>query len=114
MDEGMSIDRKMEVVAMRKLWLKLLSFGAFLWLFVPGISFAAGGGGVAPIVLVADTRKLDGIMAWWANMYNESHVEFTLLTIIIIPVIGVCFGTIADIIMGWIGIDLKSRELAEH
>ena len=99
---------------MRKLWLKLLSLGAFLSLFAPGIAFAAGGGGAAPIVLVADTRKLDGIMAWWANMYNESHVEFMLLTIIIIPVVGVIFGTIADIVMTWIGIDLKHRELAEH
>ena len=99
---------------MRKLWLKLLSLSAFLSLFAPGISFAGGGGGVAPIVLVADTRKLSGIMAWWANMYNESHVEFTLLTIIIIPVVGVLFGTIADVVMTWIGIDLKSRELAEH
>jgi len=66
------------------------------------------------MVLVADTRKLDGIMAWWANMYNESHVQFTLLTVIIIPVVGVIFGLIADVVMTWIGIDLKHRELAEH
>ena len=37
-----------------------------------------------------------------------------ILTIILIPVTGVCFGVMADIIMGWIGIDLKNRELAEH
>ena len=99
---------------MRKLWLKLFSLGAFLSLFLPGISFAAGGGGAAPIVLVADTRKLDGIMAWWANMYNESHAEFTLLTVLIIPIVGVIFGTIADYVMAWIGIDLHSRDMAEH
>ena len=68
----------------------------------------------APVVIVADTRKLDGLMAWWANLYNESHLQFMILTVIIIPVTGVVFGVIADIIMGWIGIDLKSRELAEH
>lgn len=85
-----------------------------LVLFAPSWALAAGGGGGAPVVIVADTRKLSGIMAWWANMYNESHLEFMLLTIIIIPVTGVIFGVLADIVMNWIGIDLKSRELAEH
>ena len=77
-------------------------------------AFAAGGGGAAPIVIVADTRKLSGIMAWWANLYNESHVYFTILTIGIIPLVGVIFGVMADFVMAHIGIDLKSRELAEH
>lgn len=82
-------------------------------LTVPGMALAAGGGG-APIVLVADTRKLDGIMAWWANLYNESHLYFTILTVVMIPTIGILFGVLADIVMHWIGLDLKSRELAEH
>jgi hypothetical protein len=93
---------------------KGLCLSSLIALLLPGLAFAAGGGGVAPMVLVADTRKLDGIMAWWANMYNESHVQFTLLTVIIIPVVGVIFGLIADVVMTWIGIDLKHRELAEH
>ena len=63
--------------------------------------------------LVADTRKLDGIMAWWANMYNESHLEFTILTIIIIPVTGLIFGILADAVMSHIGIDLKTRKTSE-
>ncbi|EHJ48362.1 hypothetical protein DFW101_2358 [Solidesulfovibrio carbinoliphilus subsp. oakridgensis] len=82
-------------------------------LLAPAMAFAAGGGG-APIVIVADTRKLTGIMAWWASLYNESHLYFTILTVILIPLIGVIFGVLADIIMHFIGIDLKSRELAEH
>lgn len=93
----------------QRLWWAVLG----MILLGPSLSLAAGGGG-APIVIVADTRKLDGVMAWWANMYNESHVQFAILTIIIIPVTGVIFGVIADIVMNWIGIDLKSRELAEH
>jgi hypothetical protein len=84
-----------------------------LWLSAP-FAFAAGGGDVAPIVIVADSRKLTGLMAWWANLYNESHLYFTVLTVILIPVIGVLFGVIADIVMHFIGIDLKSRDLAEH
>jgi hypothetical protein len=41
-------------------------------------------------------------------------VWFTVLTVVLIPVIGLLFGVIADIVMSHIGIDLKSRDLAEH
>ncbi len=92
-----------------RLWWSLMA----MIVLCPGFAFAAGGGG-APIVLVADTRKLDGIMAWWANLYNESHFQFMVLTVILIPVTGVVFGVIADIIMSHIGIDLKSKELPGH
>jgi len=98
---------------MRKLWARLSGLAALMTMLLPGIA-AAGGAKAENIVIVADSRKLDGIMAWWANMYNESHVYFTILTIILIPLIGVIFGFLADIVMSHIGIDLKSRELAEH
>ncbi len=98
---------------MRKLWARFAGLAAFMTTLLPGIVSAAGGK-AENIVIVADSRKLDGIMAWWANMYNESHVYFTILTIILIPTIGVIFGFLADIVMSHIGIDLKSRELAEH
>jgi hypothetical protein len=84
-----------------------------LWM-LPALSASAAGGGGAPIILVADTRKLTGIMHWWASLYNESHMQFTLLTIVLIPVTGCLFGLLADLIMSNIGIDLKSRKLAEH
>ncbi len=94
-------------------FLKNLTLTAMAFLLTAQTALAAGGGGV-PIVLVADSRKLTGIMAWWANLYNESHFYFTLLTIIVIPVVGVIFGVIADIVMHFVGIDLSSRDLAEH
>ena len=84
-----------------------------LWL-TSQAAFAAGGGGAAPLVIVCDTRKMNELMAWWGNLYNESHVLFTIATIIIIPVVGMIFGLLADFVMHFIGIDLKSRELAEH
>ncbi|MBI4858754.1 MAG: hypothetical protein HY815_00540 [Candidatus Riflebacteria bacterium] len=83
-------------------------------MLLPASALAAGDGGAAPLVLVADTRQLTGIMAWWANLYNESHVYFTILTVVLIPTVGVIFGVVADFVMHWIGIDLTSRELAEH
>jgi len=94
---------------LQRVWWGLIT----LMLLTPSFALAAGGK-TSLIVLVADTRKLDGVMLWWANLYNESHLYFMLLTIAIIPITGVVFGVIADIIMSWIGIDLKNRELAEH
>ena len=99
---------------MRRLWTKLLGLGTLVSLLLPEMVLAAGGGGAAPVVIVADTRKLSGLMAWWGDLYNESHVYFTIVTVILIPLIGVIFGTLADLIMSHIGIDLKSRDLAEH
>jgi hypothetical protein len=81
---------------------------------VPGLALAAGGGGGAPIVIVSDTRKLEGVLKWWGSLYNDSHMEFAILTCILIPVVGCILGLLADVVMGWIGIDLKKRELAEH
>jgi phage shock protein PspC (stress-responsive transcriptional regulator) len=92
---------------------KLSLIAATFWLTAQ-TAFAAGGGDVQSIVIVADSRKLSGVMAWWANLYNESHFYFTLLTVILIPLIGVIFGVLADIVMHFIGIDLSSRDLAEH
>ncbi len=94
---------------LRRLWMSVTA----LVLLSPCLALAAGGGG-APIVIVADTRKLSGILAWWANLYNESHFQFMILTVIIIPVTGVVFGVLADIIMSHIGIDLKSKNLPGH
>jgi len=93
--------------------LKNFAMTAIVFWLSAQTALAAGGGG-EPIVIVADSRKLTGIMAWWANLYNESHFYFMVLTVILIPVIGVLFGVLADIVMHFIGIDLSSRDLAEH
>jgi hypothetical protein len=79
----------------------------------PGLASAAGGG-AAPISIVSDTRKLDGILKWWGTIYNDSHVEFTLLTCVMIPLVGCVLGFAADYMLHWIGLDLTKRELAEH
>ena len=99
---------------MKKLLGKMMSLGILSFLLVPHIALAAGGREDAPIVIVADTRHITGILAWWASLYNASLLYFALLTVAIIPIVGVIFGLIADFIMKKIGIDLKSRELAEH
>lgn len=78
-----------------------------------GPALAAGGGG-APIVIVADTRHIDGIMAWWGNLYNDSHLYFAILTVVMIPIIGVIFGVLADMVFHMIGIDLTSKDIGAH
>jgi hypothetical protein len=65
-------------------------------------------------VIVADSRKFSGWQAWWANLYNENHLLFAVTTIIVIPVCGVILGMVADLVMSRLGIDLRSRTLAEH
>ena len=81
-------------------------------LALPGIA-AAAGPAAAPIIIVSDTRKFDGLLKTWGDIYNHSHMEFTLLTGAMIPIVGCTLGLLADWLMGFIGIDLKSRELAE-
>ena len=66
------------------------------------------------IVIVADSRRFTGWKAWWTNLYNESHLYFALMTIVIVPLVGAILGLITSIIMARIGINLRSRELAEH
>jgi len=98
---------------MRQSIRKWTMWAVALILLVPETVLAAGEK-VSGLVIVADTRKLGPVMAWWANLYNESHLYFTLVTVVSIPIIGLLFGVLADIIMGHIGLDLHSRELAEH
>jgi len=98
---------------MRKWWVKLTGLMVMAGLLLPELVLAAGPK-AAPLVVVADTRKFTGWEAWWTNLYNESHLYFALLTVILIPIIGLLFGVLADLVMSRIGIDLKSRDLAEH
>jgi hypothetical protein len=98
---------------MKVRFIKLFSWCLFACLAVPEFALAAAAK-VDQIVIVADTRKFTGWEAWWTNLYNESHLYFTLLTIVLIPTIGVVFGVVADLLMSLIGIDLKSREIADH
>ncbi|MBU3949633.1 MAG: hypothetical protein KJ882_11625 [Proteobacteria bacterium] len=98
---------------MRKLWFKLTGMITMTFLVIANAALA-GGEKAALLVMVADTRKLSGWEAWFANLYNESHLYFTIVTVVSIPIIGVLLGLLADLIMSRIGIDLKSRELSEH
>jgi hypothetical protein len=97
---------------MRKWWTILMVVVAAL-VVLPEIAMAAGGK-AAPLIVVAHTTKASGLMAWWANLYNDNMLAFTMLTGCAVPLAGALLGIIGDVLMGLTGIDLKSRELAEH
>ena len=81
-------------------------------LLLPSQLFAAESAG--KMVIVADSRQLTGLAAWWVNVYNESHLYFALLTVVTIPLGGAILGGVADLLMRRMGIDLKSRALREN
>jgi hypothetical protein len=85
-----------------------------LLLLTPGLVTAAGGGAVEGIVLVADSRRYSGVWAWFSNLYNDSAVLFTVVTIVAIPLTGALLGIAADFVMSRVGIDLTKRSVAEH
>jgi hypothetical protein len=98
---------------MRTFWIRIIGLVGIITLLIPELVLAAGEKADL-IVIVADTRRLTGWEAWWANLYNESHAYFTIVTVITIPVVGLILGLLADFVMKRIGIDLTSRELSEH
>ena len=67
---------------LRRLWTWILGCALVLPALMPSIALAAKK--KADVVIVADTRKLDGILYWWAEMYNESHFLFAIMTMVII------------------------------
>jgi len=82
-------------------------------LLVGGVAWAAGGK-AEPMVFVADSRRYTGWVAWFANLYNESHLQFTLLTLVLIPLLALILGTVAGKVLSALGVDLRSRSVGEH
>jgi len=95
---------------MRNRFSKVVRLAAVGLLLAPVTALAEE---ASAIVIVADTRQLTGLRAWWGALYNESHLYFALLTIMAVPLAGALLGTLADWLMGHVGIDLKSRALRE-
>jgi hypothetical protein len=82
-----------------------------LVLTMPALAVSSSGG---RMVYVADSRRFTGWRAWITSVYNESHVYFALLTIVTIPLLSFVLGKLTGAVMARLGINLKSRVLAEH
>lgn len=66
------------------------------------------------VVLVADSRRFTGWEAWWANLYDDSRFYFALLTILIIPGLGLLLAKLTDLLLARLGINLRSRVVSER
>ena len=99
---------------MPKFSTQLIRLVALTFLLIPAQAFAAAAGGGEAIVIVADSRRLSGWEAWLTNLYNENLFYFTLVTIVVIPTMGLLLSKLTGFLMTRIGIDLRSRVLAEH
>ena len=92
-----------------------LVFFTILIILGPGLAWAAGGGEVSEIVVVADTRVVkNGVLKYFADTYNSNIVVFAVWCVVLTAVYGAILGVVMDIIMSRTGLDLKSRKIVEH
>ncbi len=74
----------------------------------------AGGDKATNIVVVADTRRVTGVMHYFADMYNTNIFMFAVWTVVLTAAMGCILGFFMDFIMSRTGLDLKSRKIVEH
>jgi ABC-type Fe3+ transport system permease subunit len=92
-----------------------LIFITILIILGPGLAWAAGGGDVKEIVVVADTRVVkSGVLKYFADTYNANILVFAIWCVVLTAVYGVILGVVMDLIMSKTGLDLKSRKIVEH
>jgi phage shock protein PspC (stress-responsive transcriptional regulator) len=80
---------------------------------IPGLAWASGGA-ATNLVVVADTRRVSGILQYIANVYNTDPWLFAVWAVVITAVWGAILGLLMDFIMERTGLDLRSRKIIEH
>ncbi|MGQ9654210.1 MAG: DVU0150 family protein [Thermodesulfobacteriota bacterium] len=83
------------------------------WPALPGWVWAAGEK-ATNLVVVADTRRVSGVMKYFANLYNTNPWLFAVWAVVLTALWGGILGFIMDRIMLKTGLDLKSRKIVEH
>lgn len=99
---------------MKSLFGKMFSFCMMVYLVLPAMVWAAGGGGASELVVVADTRRISGIMKYFANLYNTNILLFAVWAVVLTAAYGCFLGLLMDVVMSRTGLDLKSRKIVEH
>ena len=99
---------------MKNVVTKLLALVTTACLLVPEVLWAAGGGGDAPIVVVADTRVVHGVMRYFSNLYNTDILLFAVWAVVLTAAYGCFLGVVMDKLLGLTGLDLRSRKIVEH
>lgn len=90
------------------------ALAATLLSLLPASAWAAGGK-ATDLVVVADTRGLEGISLYLATLYNQNMWLFATWAVVLTTVLGIGLGLIMDFIMNRIGLDLgKGAGHVEH
>ncbi len=98
---------------MRKLLKRVLWSCATIVASLPSLAWASGET-AANLVVVADTRRVSGVLKYIANVYNTDPWLFAVWAVVITALWGGILGFVMDFIMERSGLDLKSRKILEH
>lgn len=99
---------------MKKTVTKTAAFLSACATMIPS-SLWAGGEAATDIVVVADTRMLDGgINHYFANLYNTDMLLFAIWAVVLTAGYGCFLGLVMDKLMSKTGLDLRSRKIIEH
>ena len=70
-------------------------------------ALAAGAAPAKKLVNIADTRNLEpGLSKWIADLYNASYLQFALVVVAIMAVMGLVLGLCCDRLVGLLGLNL--------
>ena len=92
-------------------WSKNLVVG--LAMMVPATVWASGEK-AANLVVVADTRRVTGILRYFSDLYNTNVVMSAVWSVVLTVAIGATLGFAMDFLMERTGLDLHSRKIIEH
>ncbi|MDA8140443.1 MAG: hypothetical protein M0036_17485 [Desulfobacteraceae bacterium] len=98
---------------MKRLTHKLLAMVPTSILCLP-VTLWAAGDKATNIVVVADTRRVTGVMKYFSNLYNTDILMYAIWAVILTAAMGCILGFLMDFIMERTGLDLKSRKIIEH
>ncbi len=98
---------------MKRLVQRLWGFCAAAWVLLPSLAIA-GGDKASELVVVADTRRVTGIMKYFSDLYNTNIWLFAVWAVVLTAAMGCILGFLMDFIMERTGLDLKSRKIVEH
>ena len=98
---------------MRSLLKRVMCFAAGMGLCLPQLAWAAGEK-ATNLVVVADIRRVTGVLKYFADLYNTDPWMFAVWAVVLTAVWGAILGFLMDFIMERSGLDLKSRKILEH
>jgi phage shock protein PspC (stress-responsive transcriptional regulator) len=98
---------------MRSLLKRVLGLVAGIVLCFPHLARASGEA-ATNLVVVADTRRVSGVLKYIADTYNTDPWLFAVYAVVITAVWGAILGFLMDFIMERSGLDLRSRKILEH